>query len=1212
MKLSPPILRKGMASRKSGTGFALVASMLAMALLMILGLGLMTLATIELRRSGATLYEAEARAKARLSLMLALGDLQHYAGPDTRATAEAGLLGEAIANPHWTGVWNTRGNDGKPLLKRDDRNGGLTDPRQAGLDRETSVMTWLASGGASPRTEIGPEAIELVSGRNDPAARRVTAKRVMVDAGKPEKGGYAWWVGDLGVRANVATPDAFEGKQADVKSPGDGGWFRRMLAQEADASLLGGPVDAAGKSKLVTDPTRHLAATRWDPTRFHDFTVHSEGVLADMEAGGLKRDLTAYLTSEGRIDDRDGLPGLSDNDNLVGPANAAAATRDGLDWTSTRHRFTSPKFGLLRKWARDAVPFEGNGVAAVLPKTEDSPRVSESNSLALSNLSPVAIGSLDAPNRVPTLVEGSLGFTFSWHRTGKLPGGGAAKYPYQVRIHIYPRIVLWNPYNVELELDRTIAMIQGNGRQEMWTDIYYPPNKNLIYRAQWIWFEGGRSSNFVPTGGSILDSEGYKDPYMGCFYFSLPKTKFKPGECLVFTLEKGAEYERPLTAGSNNYSLEKNALSCETSPDPSKNYYLSNDELDGGISFIPTTYWFEPTTAWKAGGIANQGDDCRVILKKLGDRNNITFEEFDALPQISMVSASLQYGAGREPRLAWSKVEKMPVEETATVDPKATIAPNVRTREGIRLRWNNETRSNLLGSGALSGTAHFDEALLGNWNARASYVTRTPWDNLAGTLPKSGTDSGPWFFGAYTRDLYDQAVSWQDQMPVYQDGRYHGNPFGTPQEAVGPIVLFDVPRSETGVISIGQFQHAKLSEFIWHPSYAVGQSLVDPRGPAGKSAGLTRTSPLFKDSTEASAGGFSIEAIGYSIDAQRAANREAWAHQGRAIFQDYPATDNLVYDLSYEVNRTLWDAFFLSGADQKRAEAFVSDPRANPLPNGRLRLFPKTGNATTATDLRDLHRAASRLVVDGAFNVNSLSAEAWKAVLCGARAASPDGKLRFPRVLSAPGKAWTSGSSPTDASAWNGERVLTDEEIDRLAKAIVVEVRKRAPFLSLADFVNRRLADDATGRMGPLQAAIDAAGLNSAFDSAYPLNNSKSLPDYSHPDQIRDATRLEQTLKPASKAWGASAFLTQGDVLQVIGPMLNARSDTFIIRGYGDAADSSGTIRSRAWCEAIVQRTPEPLKPDLSGLNSADAGKPNDFGRRFVVKSFRWLKREEI
>ena len=1211
MNSSSSIPRKGMANRPCG--FALVASMLAMALLMILGIGLMTLATIELRRTSGTNYEAEARAKARLSLMLAIGDLQRYAGPDTRATAEAALLDETIPNPHWTGVWNTRATDGKPLLKRDDGNGGLTDTRLANPDRETSALTWLASGGVSPRSEIAPEeAIELVSSRDDPAGRRVEAKRMLVNTGKPETGGYAWWVGDLGVKANLSTPDAFEGKLADANKPGDGGWFRRMISQEADASLIGGPVEADEKRKLITDSTRRLAVKDWDRTRFHDFTVHSVGVLADMEAGGLKRDLTAFLNSEGRIADREGLPGLSDSDNLVGPANEAAATRDGLDWTSTRHRFTSPKFGLLRKWAREAVPFSGNNVAAVLPKPEDSPRVSQSNALALSNLTPAAIGSLDAPNLVPTLVEGTLSFTMSWHRVGAPPGGPQPSRPYQVRLHLYPRIVLWNPYNVELELDPTIAMIQGNGRQEMWTEIYYPPNMNLRYLAQWIWFEGGRSSNFTPAGGSILESEGYKDPYIGCFYFSLPKTKFKPGECLVFSPGKAAEYDRPIPGVSESYALEKNVLSCETSPDPSKNYYMSNNEVDGGFSFIPINYWFAPTTAWKSGGIANQGDDSRVILKKLGTGSNVTFEDFDALPQISVVSASLQYGAGREPRIAWSTNQKMPVEETATVDPKATFTPNVRTREGIRLRWHTETRSNLVNSGSLNGTPHFEDALLGNWNARASYVARTPWDNLAGTLPKSGSAGGPWFFGAYTRDLYDQAVSWQDQMPVYRDGRYHGNPFGTPQEASGPIVLFDVPRTETGVISIGQFQHAKLSEFIWHPSYAVGQSLADPRGPSGRTTGLARTAPLFSDASEAAVGGFSADAIGSSTDVQRGTTRDAWAQQGRAIFQDYPATDNLVYDLSYEVNRSLWDAFFLSGADQAKAEAFIKDPAKNPLPNGRLRLNSTSGKETKEEDLRDLHLAASRLVVDGAFNVNSLSVEAWKAVLSGARAASPDGKVRFPRVLSAPGNTWTSGDSPNDGSAWNGERVLTDAEIDRLARAIVVEVRKRAPFLSLADFVNRRLADDATGRMGPLQAAIDAAGLNSAFDAAYPLDNSKSLPDYSHPDKVRDATRLEQTLKPASKAWGAPAYLTQGDVLQVLGPMLNARSDTFVIRAYGDSADSFGTIRARAWCEAIFQRTPEPLKPDASGLNSADAGKPGDFGRRFIVKSFRWLKREEI
>jgi hypothetical protein len=92
----------------------------------------------------------------------------------------------------------------------------------------------------------------------------------------------------------------------------------------------------------------------------------------------------------------------------------------------------------------------------------------------------------------------------------------------------------------------------------------------------------------------------------------------------------------------------------------------------------------------------------------------------------------------------------------------------------------------------------------------------------------------------------------------------------------------------------------------------------------------------------------------------------------------------------------------------------------------------------------------------------------------------------------------------------------------------VREVKTRGPFLSLADFVNRRLlADpsDPSGRQGALQAAIEAAGFNAEFAQTYPLDNLESLSDYVHPDNVDDPTRLEQTLKPSSKAWGASGYL---------------------------------------------------------------------------------------
>jgi hypothetical protein len=149
--------------------------------------------------------------------------------------------------------------------------------------------------------------------------------------------------------------------------------------------------------------------------------------------------------------------------------------------------------------------------------------------------------------------------------------------------------------------------------------------------------------------------------------------------------------------------------------------------------------------------------------------------------------------------------------------------------------------------------------------------------------------------------------------------------------------------------------------------------------------------------------------------------------------------------------------------------------------------------------------------------------------------------------------------------------------------------------------------------MGAIEAAIARAGINESLREALPLDNESSLPDYQHPDNIPDPTRMEQTLKPPSKAWGAPAWLTQADVLQVIGPALTARSDSFVIRAYGDAVDSStGRVTARAWCEAVVQRVPEPVMPDDSGINPRLTPGFTDFGRRFLIKSFRWLSEKEI
>jgi hypothetical protein len=71
-------------------------------------------------------------------------------------------------------------------------------------------------------------------------------------------------------------------------------------------------------------------------------------------------------------------------------------------------------------------------------------------------------------------------------------------------------------------------------------------------------------------------------------------------------------------------------------------------------------------------------------------------------------------------------------------------------------------------------------------------------------------------------------------------------------------------------------------------------------------------------------------------------------------------------------------------------------------------------------------------------------------------------------------------------------------------------------------------------------------------------------------------------------------------ILNATGPMLAVRSDTFRVRGYGEAVNPSDATRTEAtaWCEAIVQRTPDAAA--------------NGLGRKFVVIYFRWLGPEDI
>lgn len=92
-------------------GFALISTISIMALLLMVAMAMLSLSAIEQRTIQNDRAMTEARANARMALIIAIGELQKYAGPDQRVTATGALLSDDAVQPRWTGVWSTKSED---------------------------------------------------------------------------------------------------------------------------------------------------------------------------------------------------------------------------------------------------------------------------------------------------------------------------------------------------------------------------------------------------------------------------------------------------------------------------------------------------------------------------------------------------------------------------------------------------------------------------------------------------------------------------------------------------------------------------------------------------------------------------------------------------------------------------------------------------------------------------------------------------------------------------------------------------------------------------------------------------------------------------------------------------------------------------------------------------------------------------------------------
>ncbi len=225
-------------------GFALIATISVMVLLVMIALAMLSLSTIELRQSRHTNHHQVARANARMALMIAIGELQKSAGSDQRITAEAAILEEPTDNPtkiinrHWVGVWRSDAfkdepmpgdaNPADPIIYRNtdssgSKAGSLFDRRAKEGDyvAKDQVLSWLVSqrdsASIDPQTALpnDEDTIRLVGSGSasisTEATDEVVAQRVQVRKDGKESGGYAWWVGDEGVKSRFDLSNASEG-----------------------------------------------------------------------------------------------------------------------------------------------------------------------------------------------------------------------------------------------------------------------------------------------------------------------------------------------------------------------------------------------------------------------------------------------------------------------------------------------------------------------------------------------------------------------------------------------------------------------------------------------------------------------------------------------------------------------------------------------------------------------------------------------------------------------------------------------------------------------------------------------------------------------------------------------------------------------------------------------------------------------------------------
>lgn len=1140
------------------SGFALVVTVSLLTLVAVIAMGLLTLSAVALRTATRGAAAAEARANARLALLLSLGEIQKLMGPDQNINAPSDILGAesdggGVPQGRLTGVWHARNDE-------------LGD--EPDYDRAAPFRRWLVSHPDQEELkkldfatgEGLKDPIEMVGsgtlGIEAPDTLHVRASRIPVQhtAGP---GRLAWWVGDenskalanpLDLKARAGAPGVADAL-AGFATPGAHG-----IQAVEDLETVATNTEAGDKAVSHGQMRLFFPEEIDSQSYFHDFTPHARSVLANVTSGGLRKDLNLYLE---RSDIRwtDSWPRNGGPRGPLGPNGEIALSPpdeyDVLSWKHLYHHYHSHRMVHYR------------GGRPTLTALKATSRVDPV-------LNPSWNSGVTRPAVFPIRVQ-----VFMSYGTIRQPG---SRSNYQLVLYMYPVLTMWNPFNVDIQVDEYHILLNAmplkhrilvDGREKaeytwrMGRDNQRGSGTTLGFKNQT--FRAGESKSFSPV--DWWPERGIRAHYL----HEMKPVPFAYGQRSPGSRwgigDKGVS-DPPLrvtgTAGQK--------ITIESRP-------TEFTEGDGAFRFLQTTFgWrgqdvFEgdgrwPTYLWSSKvGWRYENRNPRPDNFSTNNASGDTFGAlFDAPRPLCVVDARLKaLDEDRFPNKAW--VQTIPCHPYGAATSQ---------RQGGDSHSSYFTHPYALSFRKVN-----------SYHEAARFAQRVPGDPVHG------------FFGA----------SYQPDGQTYITGRE----------------LPLVPLS-----SLAQLQNLPphpIDAMHWSGHHfqnnAIGNSFANPGIPAAKIK--TPWWPFYLN--------------GYIND------EGGWL-DGRSLPKSafVPAAPNI--DRSYAANHLLWDDYFFSSMGDQSGSFFqrFGTKRklrdvveefyggTSPLPNARYMPHLASGRSAeeiseelignSGTPTADGHaKVAANLMVAGGFNVNSTSVPAWTAMLASAhlkhpvvldsRSSSgpglePEGKFVVSRFTMPNGPA---AIDPGDEEQrWRGYRELSETEIRQLAEAIVRQVRRRGPFRSLGEFVNRRLEEyDETSLYGALQAALE--------DPDVDVNASYRGFDITRKD-FADASYAYPEAAEGSRYQGTPAYVTQADLLQSMAPVINARSDTFIIRAYGESLSRDGKeVLARAWCEAVVQRYPEYLVPtDDPEVRFSDLKEQVNrrFGRRFAIRSFRWIKPEEV